>query len=48
MCIIYIRSVLGVGSPNGSLWLNVMELVFEGIRSVPEVGASNRSDENIF
>jgi hypothetical protein len=25
-----------------------MKLVFKGIRSVPEVGASNRSDENTF
>lgn len=48
MCIIYIRSVLGVGTPNGSVGLNIMKLVFEGIRSVPEVGASNRSDENVF
>lgn len=38
MCIIYIRSVLGVGSPDGSLGLNVMKLVFQGIRS----------DENTF
>jgi hypothetical protein len=37
-----------VGSPNGSPVLNVKKLVFEGIRSVPEVGTSNGSEENIL
>ena len=43
VCIV---SVPGVESPNGSPELIDNKPVFEGIRSVSEVGASKRSDKN--
>lgn len=41
-----IASVPGVESPNGSPELIDKKPVFEEIRSVSEVGSSNRSDKN--